>query len=141
MSQNTALLRRLYATWNEQGLGFFEAARDRLDPDIEFQEPPEFPGGGTHHGIEGWRSAMAAQLEGWDRIVFEPDEFLESGDEVFSVVRVRTLGKETRIETEQVIFHVATIREGKVRRMRVFFDRASALAALAPSSHPGPSIT
>jgi ketosteroid isomerase-like protein len=130
MSRNVALLRRLYDTWNQEGLGFFETARELLDPAMEFREPPEFPGAGTYRGVEGWRTAMSQQLEGWERILFEPDEFLESGDKVFCAVRVRTLGKETQIETERVIFHVVTIREHRILRLRVFFERTPALAEL-----------
>jgi ketosteroid isomerase-like protein len=130
MSRKVALLRRLYDTWNQEGLGFFETARELLDPAVEFREPPEFPGAGTYRGLEGWRTAMSRQFEAWERILFEPDEFLESGDEVLCVVRVRTLGKETRIETERVIFHVVTIREDRILRMHVFFERAPALREL-----------
>ena len=130
MSRNVALLRRLYDTWNQEGLGFFEIAREFLDPAIEFREPQEFPGAATHRGIEAWRTAMSQQFEGWERILFEPDEFLERGDEVFCALRVRTLGKETQIETERLIFHVVTIREDRILRLRVFFDRTPALAEL-----------
>jgi ketosteroid isomerase-like protein len=73
---------------------------------------------------------MSQQLEAWERILFEPDEFLESGDKVFCAVRVRTLGRETQIETERVIFHVVTIREDRILRLHVFFERAPALAEL-----------
>lgn len=130
MSRNVDLLRRLYDTWNREGLGFFETAREFLDPDVEFREPPEFPGGGTYRGVEGWRAAMSRQLEAWEHVLFEPDEFLESGDHVFCALRVRTLGKETQIETERVIFHVVTIRQNRILAMRVFFERAPALREL-----------
>jgi ketosteroid isomerase-like protein len=130
MSRNVDLLRRLYETWNREGLGFFETAHEFLDPAVEFREPPEFPGAGTYRGVEGWRAAMGRQLEAWERILFEPDEFLESGNRVFATVRVRTLGRETQIETERVIFHVVTIRDERILAMRVFFERAPALREL-----------
>jgi ketosteroid isomerase-like protein len=130
MSRNARLLRRLYDIWNQEGLGFFETARELLDPAMEFREPPEFPGAGTYRGVEGWKAAMSQQLEAWERILFEPDEFLESGDEVFCAVRVRTLGRETQIETERLIFHVVTVREDRIFRLCVFFERAPALREL-----------
>jgi ketosteroid isomerase-like protein len=130
MSRNVALLRRLYEIWNQEGLGFFEAARDLLHPDIEFREPPEFPGAATYRGPDEWRAAMSQQLEGWERIRFEPDEFLESGDAVFCAVRARTFGKQSRIETERPIFHVWTVREHRVLRCDVFFERGPALRQL-----------
>jgi ketosteroid isomerase-like protein len=133
MSRNVALVRQLYDTWNREGLGFFETARELLDPELEFREPPEFPGAGTYRGVDAWRSAMSRQLEGWDRIRFEPDEFLESGDKVFCAVRARTLGKETQLETERPIFHVWTVRENRILRCRVFFERAAALSDAAES--------
>lgn len=130
MSRNVALLRHLYETWNREGLGFFEAADELLDPAVEFREPPEFPGAGVYRGVGGWRAAMARQLEAWERILFDPEEFLESGDKILATVRVRTLGKETQIETERIIFHVATIQEDRIHRMHVFFERAPAVADL-----------
>jgi ketosteroid isomerase-like protein len=120
-SRKLAVLRQLYDTWNQEGLGLFETRRELFDPDVEFREPPEFPGAGTYRGVEEWRAAMSRQLEGWERIEFEPDEVVESGDAVFCAVRVRTLGKETRIETERLIFHVWTVRESRLARCHVFF--------------------
>lgn len=130
MSRNVELLRRFYEVWNREGLETSETFRDHLDPAVEFREPPELPGAGTHRGVEEWRAAMSRQLEGWERILFEPDEFLENRDEVFATVRVRTLGRETQIETERVIFHVWTIRQDRIVRCHVFFERAPALAEL-----------
>jgi ketosteroid isomerase-like protein len=134
MSRKVDLLRRLYETWNREGLGFFETADEFLDPAVEFREPPEFPGAGTHRGVEGWRAALARQFEAWERIRFEPDEFLESGNDVLATVRVRTLGRETQIETERIIFHVVRIRDDRILSMHVFFERALALRALGLES-------
>jgi ketosteroid isomerase-like protein len=130
MSRNEELLRRWYETWNREGLEAFETLQETLDPAVEFREPPEFPGSGTYRGVDGWRTAMSRQFEAWERILFEPDEFLENGDQVFAAVRVRTLGRATDIETERVIFHVVTIRDERIVRLHVFFEKAPALRAV-----------
>jgi ketosteroid isomerase-like protein len=134
MSRNEELLRRWYETWNREGLEAFETLQETLDPAVEFREPPEFPGSGTYRGVDGWRTAMSRQFEAWERILFEPDEFLENGDQVFAAVRVRTLGRATDIETERVIFHVVTIRDERIVRLHVFFERAPALRAVGLES-------
>jgi ketosteroid isomerase-like protein len=130
MAGNTDLLRRFYDAWNREGLDAFETLAELTAPDVEFTEPPDFPDGGTHHGVEEWRAAMARQLEGWQQIEFEPDEFVESGDRILAAVRARTLGRATDIETERLIFHVVTIGDGRVLRWHVFFDREAALKDL-----------
>jgi ketosteroid isomerase-like protein len=130
MSRNVALLRRWYETWNRQGLETFETLREHLDPALEFREPPEFPGAGTYRGVEEWRASMSRLFDAWEQILFEPAEFLENGDKVFASVRVRTFGRATDIETERVIFHVLTIRDERIVRWHLFFERAPALREL-----------
>jgi ketosteroid isomerase-like protein len=130
MPRNVELLRRWYETWNSQGLETFEIFREHLDPAMEFREPSEFPGSGTFRGVEEWRASMSRLFEAWEQIVFEPEEFLESGDKVFATVRVRTVGRATGIETERVIFHVLTIRHERVVHWQLFFERAAALREL-----------
>jgi ketosteroid isomerase-like protein len=130
MSRNVELLRRWYETWNRQGLETFETLREHLDPAVEFREPPEFPGAGTYRGVEEWRASMCRLFDAWEQILFEPAEFLESGEKVFASVRVRTFGRATDIETERVIFHVVTIRDERIVRWHLFFERAPALREL-----------
>ena len=43
-------LRNAYAAFNRRDI---DAAVQLLDPDVEWTESAEFPGGGTYHGIEG----------------------------------------------------------------------------------------
>jgi len=131
VSRNLDLARQLYEVWNREGVGMFESLRDRIAPEVESVEPPEFPGAGAHTGVEEWRAAMERQLEGWDRIVFEPQEFFESGDRVMVEARVVTRGRSTQLETEFTIFHVITVLNGRVTRFMSFFRRDLAHAELA----------
>jgi len=50
IEEATSGLREAYAAFNR---GDIDAAVRILDPGIEWIEPPEFPGGGTYHGVEG----------------------------------------------------------------------------------------
>jgi hypothetical protein len=47
-----AELRLAYDAFNR---GDIDSAVRFLDPEVEWTEPPDFPGGGTYHGIEGAR--------------------------------------------------------------------------------------
>jgi len=137
MSQNIDLLRRVYDAWNREGLEAFETLRDCMDPAVESVEPPEFPGGGTYIGVEAWRAAMTHQLEGWDKIQFEPHQFLENDDKVMAATRVLTRGRSTQIETEWVIFHVMTVRQDRIVRFMSCFQRTPALEELGlPADEP-----
>jgi hypothetical protein len=46
-------LRDAYAAFNR---GDIDAALKPFDSEIEWSEPPEFPGGGTYHGLDGVKS-------------------------------------------------------------------------------------
>jgi ketosteroid isomerase-like protein len=138
VSRNVELLKRVYEAWN---LGAFETIRDYIDPAVEFREAPEFPGGGSHRGVDELGAAMANRFDAWDKILFEPEEFVENGDEVLAVVRVLTRGKATGIETERVIFHLVTIRDDRILRWRVFFERDAAFEELGlPAGEPGQTV-
>lgn len=45
-------LREAHAAFNR---GDIDAAVRILDPEVEWMKPPEFPGGGTYHGVDGAR--------------------------------------------------------------------------------------
>ena len=55
MKRVIARLRTAYAAFNR---GDFDSAVKPLDPQIEWTEPAEFPGGGTYHGRDAVRGYL-----------------------------------------------------------------------------------
>ena len=54
---------------------------------------------------------------------------IDAGDQVVVTYRQRGRGKGSGIEVENALAAVATMRDGKVIRGRVYWDRAAALEA------------
>jgi ketosteroid isomerase-like protein len=55
MARNADILRPIYDQWER---GELRAGVEVLDPEIVSIWPPEFPGGGTYRGRDGYASAM-----------------------------------------------------------------------------------
>jgi ketosteroid isomerase-like protein len=119
-----ALLRDAYTAFNRDDIA---AAVERLDPNIEWQEPAEFPGGGMYYG----RSAVAGYLSrsraDWAEGASEPVKFLVHADRVVVFVQARFRLKDSAAWTEVNLADVYTFRHGTPVAMRAFADRTEAL--------------
>ena len=126
MSQeNVEIVRRLYETWMPGG----EALLSFVDREIEFSQPPGQPGAGTYRGREGVRRALAQWFEPWDDYRIEVDRLIDLGDDVLAETRQYARGKGSGVEVEHRIFQLWTLRDGRIRRARMYFDRGQALEA------------
>ncbi len=66
----------------------------------------------------------------WDEIRFEPQEYIEAGDQVIVVARLVGRGKSSGIEVERTWAYVWALRAGRALRMEGDADRAEALKAV-----------
>jgi ketosteroid isomerase-like protein len=117
-------LRAAYAAFNR---GDIEAAVQALDAQIEWTEPPEFPGGGTYHGREGAKQYLAQSRAAWAEVISEPVQFIPAGDRIVVFVHARVRPKDSREWQEVNLADVYTFRGGKAVAMRAFADRQEAL--------------
>lgn len=124
MSQkNVEIVRSIYAATNRRDWdGVF---RDQ-HPDTEQILPSPT---GRYRGREEiqryWEDLMAAFDEG----IAEPEEVLESGDQVVVVVKTRARPRGSSAEIEIRNGHLWTFRDGKVASMQVFPQPEKALEA------------
>lgn len=119
-----AALREAYAAFNR---GDIDGALKPLAPDIDWNEPKSFPGGGTYHGHAGVRRYLTQSRAGLTEGVSEPEQFIPVGNRivVFVHAHIRLKGS---IEWQDVrLADVYTIRDGKAVQMRAFADRQQAL--------------
>ena len=107
--------------------GDIEAAVKPLDPQIEWTEPAEFPGGGTYFGPAGVKEYLTQSREAWAEVRSEPEEFIPAGDRIVVFVHARVRAKDTGEWQEVRLADVYTFREGKAVHMRAFADRQEAL--------------
>ena len=77
-----------------------------------------------HEGIREWHEQLS---ETWSEWRSEPEEYLESGDDVVVLVRAHGRGRVSGAEVVEESASVFTVRDGKVARLKVYLDRDQAL--------------
>ncbi|HSD22850.1 MAG TPA: nuclear transport factor 2 family protein [Solirubrobacterales bacterium] len=129
MSRELELVKSIYDDWAE---GDFTSAK-WADPQIEFI----MHGGlnsGRWTGVEEMAGAWAAMLRAWDDLRAIPDEFRELGDgRVLVFLRNEGHGKGSGIDIHGIAAksaNVFTVRDGKVTRLELYWDRTEAMADL-----------
>jgi uncharacterized protein len=117
-------LRAAYAAFNR---GDIDAAVQSFDPDVEWIEPTEFPGGGAYHGVDGAKRYLTQSRAGAAEVISEPERFIPSGDRIVVFVYARVLPKGSGTWQEIRLADVYTFRDGRVTQMHAFADRQDAL--------------
>jgi ketosteroid isomerase-like protein len=107
----------------------WEAATELLSPDHEYREDPKWPGAGTYQGLEECRQVWEGYYEQLGQQVFEPEEFLESGDQVVVILRWSAHGTSSGAPLEMRQGFVHTVRDGRIVKWEVYFDVNEALEA------------
>jgi len=124
LTQAVTALRGAYAAFNR---GDMDAAVESLDPQIEWTEPAEFPGGGTYHGRDGAKRYLTQSRAAWAEVISEPERFITAGNRIVVFVHARVRPKDGTQWQEVRLADVYTIRNGKAIEMRAFADRQEAL--------------
>jgi len=124
LAMETEALRKAYAAFNRNDIA---ATVEALDPQIEWTEPPEFPGGRTYHGHEGVKAYLSQSRADWAEGSSEPERFIVAGDKIVVFVHVRARTKGSTEWQEVRLADVFTFRNGKATQMRAFADRRQAL--------------
>jgi uncharacterized protein len=124
MSQeNVELVRSIYARWAKH-----ESARDLIDPDIEYVNPPYAVESGTRHG----REALGKVREVFPDFRVEPERFVDAGDEVVVIGTARGTAA-SGVEAQWRQGYVWTVRDGRAIRFRWFNDPDEALGSVGHS--------
>lgn len=128
MSQeNIELVRKLFEAVNRLD---DQAALAICHPDFEIDwTRSRGPERGMYRGHDGYRRLTTTYREVFDKITYEPEEYIESGDDVV-VPHVATLRHRDGIETTARAVFVYTVEDGQVVRFRMFQSRDEALAAV-----------
>jgi ketosteroid isomerase-like protein len=104
-----------------------------LDDDVEWWvagPADRFPWAGTHRGpegVRGWSALLDEQLE-YD--AFELVEAWQDGDTVIELVRASGTARETGKRFESEVVRLWTFHDGRVVRVRSYYDTANYLAAV-----------
>jgi ketosteroid isomerase-like protein len=125
--ENVELCRRYYEAWNAGGL---DGTQDLRHPNMEVIDPPNFPDAGRHVGEAAIRERIASYREvGWDG-QFRSPEFLDAGEEVVVVWKMK--GRSPHgggLPLELTFAHLCLFEGGRLRRVRQYLSRAEGLEA------------
>jgi ketosteroid isomerase-like protein len=100
-----------------------------IHPDVEWEAP--LPGVSTAHGAADLLRWWGEWLEAWESYTIRILEYRDLGDWVMTLNDIRARGRDG-IPLELTNFQLWQVREGKVTRVRIFFDERTALEAVAP---------
>jgi len=117
----------------------FDGWMQQLDPQVEVYELAEAPEPAVYRGPEGVRRWLEQQDEVFEEFSMEPTEIVVSGDVVLATVAMRGRGRGSGAPVTITLFHVLTMRDGRVLRVRGFLNEADARNAAADdeSAQPG----
>ena len=129
-SANLDLVRSIYASWEE---GDFGRAARWADPEIEFVVV-EGPSPGSWTGLAGMAEGYGAFMRAWDDLRVAAEEYRElDAERVLVFDHASGRGRTSGLDLAQmraegaVLFHV---RDGRVTRLVLYWDRARALLEL-----------
>lgn len=100
-----------------------------FDPEFEIRQTTLLPWGGTYHGFEGFTSfasKLFAHIESLPAI----EEYIEAGDTVVAIGRIRGHVKASNREFDIRVVHVWTMRDGRALRFEAYIDTPAMLEAL-----------
>src|ERR1700733_9014363 len=87
--QDVQILRSAYEAFARQDVAAVMAA---FDEQIEWTVPYVLPFGGIYRGHEGVGGFFASLGQHWQGLAVEPDEFIDGGDVIAALVRLRDTG-------------------------------------------------
>ena len=121
--ENIALVQHLYAAFAQGDIPLLQTVLSN-DIDWLFYGPSEIPFAGHYRGKEEVAGFFNKALETSDFLEFEPREFLPGTNSVLVQGRERMRAKATGRIWETEWAHVFTIENGKIVKLREYYDTA-----------------
>jgi ketosteroid isomerase-like protein len=125
-ADNVQVLRDAYDAFARQDI---PSVLQAFDEDISWTTPDSLPFGGTVQGHGGVLGFFGALGERFEFLSVEPQEFIDGGDTIVTIVRDRTRTMAgVSVETEAV--HLWRMRDGKAVSFTEYVDATRMLQAL-----------
>src|SRR5438477_11333793 len=127
--ENVEIVRRLYDALNS---GDWDAVFRDTDLDFEMmlQRAPDT---GTHRQRAAVQTFGEDYFSAFDSMVFEPEDFIENGDQVLVVLTRRARPKGGSADLVVRNGHLWTLRDGTILSMKSYPDPKEALEAVGLS--------
>ena len=115
---NADIVRELFGDF---GRGDFDAALAKLDPEVDWGEPPDMPETvGAYSGREGVVAEFGRFMSAWAELQVDLEQVEQAGERVVVLTRWRGRSKGTGIEVDQRVAQTYELRDGLVVRVRQF---------------------
>lgn len=110
--------------------GDLERVSRFMADDVEVRAAAEVGEPGTYHGRERFLQWNDVWMEAWETFHIDVEEVEQVDDENFLVhVHQSGRGRGSGVEVSQQVTYLFTIRDDLIRRLHIYPDRESALAA------------
>ena len=106
-----------------------EALVAECDPDFRLDMSDRVLNPHVYEGHEGIRQFVADVHEAWETFTWEPEELVESGDLVLSLIRSTGRGRGSGLELDRRAAMLWTVPADRAVSLRFFRDRAAARQA------------
>ena len=94
-----------------------------FDPEVEFVQVEGFAGTGTNKGIDGVRKVLSNLLDAFESLKMRPRQVLSERDgRVLMLVALTVLGRGSRIQVKETMFHLWDMRDGRIYRWQAFAE-------------------
>jgi ketosteroid isomerase-like protein len=127
-SENVEAVRRIYDGWSRGDFSDVEV----FHHDVEF-EMVDWPHPVKSHGVDAMRDAWLASLGAWEDFRSLATEYVDYGQNVLVLNRIEARGKGSGAEVSADTATVFTFEAGRVVRLALYWDTASAYKAAASS--------
>jgi ketosteroid isomerase-like protein len=94
-----------------------------FDPSVEIRQSASFFGTeGTFHGYEGLQRSAREVFEVFRELCWVPTRIIDGGDHVLATVEARGYGRHSRVEVNETVAHLWTLRGGRIVAWHVYMD-------------------
>jgi ketosteroid isomerase-like protein len=126
-AENVEILRRAFEAYNR---GDLEGVVAEAAPDLEYTPSGALPGSTDPvQGPDGYLQFLRWLTDNFADSRVEVSEFRDAGDQVFAELALTGRGKQSGVETSWTVWHVWTVKGGKLVRGRAFTSKEEALDA------------
>ena len=100
------------------------------DPEVEIYGQVD---GATYRGLTGVRTYFRDWFAAWRDFSIDAEEWIDAGEDVIAALHLRAWGRQSGVPVEERVWHVWTLRDGRLWRLRIFATKAEALEAVGLS--------
>jgi len=124
--QRIDVVRRSFQAWNENDWDALEAA---YHPDVVADPPEGWPEGETAHGWDAVRLQFERLKDAWKDERVNVGEVERVRDQVLAQFQWIAQGRASGVDVANPMWGLFTVRNGRIVRLKYFFNRANALKA------------